>query len=45
MSNTTVGGARKNVKTISVEQMTGVIQYFLSLLACILAWIILEKIK
>ena len=45
MSNTTVGGARKNVKTISVEQMTGIIQCFLSLLACILAWIIPEKIK
>lgn len=45
MSNTAVGGARKNVKTISVEQMTGIIQCFLSLLACILAWIIPEKIK
>ena len=45
MSNTAVDGARKNVKTISVEQMTGIIQCFLSLLACILAWIIPEKIK
>ena len=45
MSNTAVGGVRKNVKTISVEQMTGIIQYFLSLLDCILAWIIPEKIK
>ena len=33
------------MKTISVEQMTGIIQCFLSLLACILAWIIPEKIK
>ena len=45
MSNTAVGGVRKNVKTISVEQMTCIIQFFLSLLACILAWIIPEKIK
>ena len=45
MGSTAVGGARKNVKTISVEQMTGIIQCFLSLLACILAWIIPEKIK
>lgn len=29
MSNTAVGGARKNVKTISVEQMTGIIQCFI----------------
>lgn len=28
MSNTAVGGARKNVKTISVEQMTCIIQCF-----------------
>ena len=33
------------MKTISVEQMTGIIQCFLSILACILAWIIPEKIK
>lgn len=33
------------MKTISVEQMIGIIQCFLSLLACILAWIIPEKIK
>lgn len=33
------------MKTISVEQMTCIIQFFLSLLACILAWIIPEKIK
>ena len=45
MGSAAVGGARKNVKTISVEQMTGIIQCFLSLLACILAWIIPEKIK
>ena len=45
MGNTAVGGVRKNVKTISVEQMTCIIQFFLSLLACILVWIIPEKIK
>ena len=33
------------MKTICLEQMTGIIQCFLALLACILAWIIPEKIK
>lgn len=45
MGSTAEGEARKNMKTISVEQMTGIIQCFLALLACILAWIIPEKIK
>ena len=45
MGSTAVVRSEENVKTISVEQMTGIIQCFLSLLACILAWIIPEKIK